>query len=81
MPLEPDRWTTHFGQWVCDVGAADLSSQLCAIGQPVTPSAVYKWMAGVRAPRAGCALAIVRISRGAVTLDDVYGHRREVEGG
>ncbi len=65
------RWKTTFGSWVMDYGVRRLVRGLEAHGQPVTEKAVYHWISGRHAPRGGHALAIVRLSRGRLSLEDV----------
>lgn len=78
MDREPLRWRTHFGQWVADVTPGAICAQLRAAGTPVTPGAVYKWVAAERVPRPDVALQLVEISGGAISLADVYVQRAEV---
>ena len=74
----PWRWETEFGRWVGDVGVPRIVSALARDPDlRVTSDAVYMWLRGV-APRPARAEALVRLSRGRLTLDDIYGHAREV---
>lgn len=75
MIREPARWQTHFGQWVTDIGPTRV-----AIETRVTPSTVYKWVAGERLPRPELALRLVEISHGSISLADVYAHRVQMHG-
>ena len=68
---EPTRWRSCFGEWVSDTGAAHAAHLLAERGLPVTPDAVYKWVAGVRVPRLEAALALVEISGGRLQVTDV----------
>jgi DNA-binding transcriptional regulator YdaS (Cro superfamily) len=56
------------------VGVQRITSELSRAGEPVTPGAVYQWISGQRAPRAGRAVALVRLSAGAIGLGDIYAH-------
>ena len=80
MHREPRRWRTQFGSWVRAYTVPRLTRELQDLGQPVTPNAVYGWLAGRIAPAPARALAIARISEGRVSLVDVYRHREEVRG-
>jgi len=51
---------------------------MAVAGVPVTPGAVYGWLAGRASPRPYHAVTLVRLSRGTLALDDVYSHRLEV---
>jgi hypothetical protein len=55
--------------------------RLEAEGFGVIPQTVYSWVAGIRSPRPPLARAIVRTSGGALTLNDVYGHREQTSRG
>jgi hypothetical protein len=72
---EPARWQTHFGQWV-----TDTSPTRVAHAAGVTPSTVYKWVAGERVPRPEMALRLVELSHGSISLVDVYAHHAQVHG-
>lgn len=72
------RWSTTFGQWVKEVGVMEIVSTL----RPdpdlrVTDKSVYSWVAG-HPPRPARAQALVDMSNGSLTLEDVYGHGREL---
>ena len=69
------RWRTRFGSWVRGYqgGVAQL-----AIDLAVTDHAIYDWISARRAPHPSRAIAMAHLSGGAVSLEDVYGHRREV---
>ncbi|HKQ59271.1 MAG TPA: hypothetical protein VJY35_15520 [Candidatus Eisenbacteria bacterium] len=55
----------------------DLSSR----GVPVTDHAIYMWVAGRRAPRVPAATAMVELSGGTLTFDDIYRHSKLVTNG
>lgn len=78
MHREPRRWRTHFGSWVRAYTVPRLTRELHDLGQPVTPNAVYGWLAGRIAPHPERALAITRISSGVLSLQDIYRHREQV---
>ena len=67
---------TKFEKWVRGFGVAKLAAELRAIGPDAeaTPSAIYQWLYGETEPRSAKATAMVRLSRGAVKLEDVYRH-------
>ena len=79
MQREPHRWQTVFGSWVQSYGVPRLASDLSAVGQPVTTFAVHKWVAGSHSPRPDRAAAMERLSRGSITIGDIYSHRAVVQ--
>jgi hypothetical protein len=81
MQRDPRRWRGNFTSFVGSCTVAAFIHELGAAGEPIGKEAVYSWIAGRTAPRARVAAAIVRISDGKLTLDDLYGHRHEVRGG
>lgn len=78
MQREPRRWRTSFGRWVRAYGAARIASGMQRTGHPVTHWAVYHWMAGSHSPRAEHIAALVRLSRGTISVGDVYRHQEVV---
>ena len=78
MHREPRRWRTYFGSWVRAYTVPRLTRELQTLGHPVTPNAVYEWLAGRVAPHPDRALAIARLSSGQVSLQDIYQHREDV---
>jgi len=80
MMLRPRRrWSTPLGSFVSSYPSDRLVADLAGIGEPVTIAAVYSWVAGRSVPRPTRAIAIVRLSGGRLTLDDVYSHRTAVD--
>jgi hypothetical protein len=77
MKRAAGRWRTTFGSWVGSVGVTRVVIDLRASGHPVTPGAVYHWVAGRAIPTLPLAGALVRLSEGRVSLDDILQHRRE----
>ena len=75
------RWQTPFGRYVSHRRVSWVVGRLEAEGLPVTPFAVYHWVAADTAPRPPFAHALVRISGGALTLKDIYGHREQLSQG
>ena len=73
---EPRRWNTRFASWITRVGVTRLCVDLSRRGQPVTPNAIYQWVAGVTTPRPSRAAAIVELSAGELGMADVYAQRR-----
>jgi hypothetical protein len=69
------RWNTQFGRWVGSYGVTRLCEALSRAGQPVTPHAVYGWVGGRIAPRPQRAIAIARLSGGALGVGEIYGQR------
>lgn len=78
MQRERRRWQTPLGRFVARRGVSWIVQELEAAGPRVTPFAVYHWVAGVSAPRPTFARTLVRISRGALSLNDIYGHREQL---
>ncbi len=81
MQRDPRRWQTPFGRYVARRGVSWVVGRLEAEGLPVTPFAVYHWVAADTAPRPPLARAMVRTSDGALTLGDIYGHREQLSQG
>lgn len=73
------RWDTPFGRWVHETGVSRI---VAALGRDpelsVTAPAVYMWIAGRHAPSPARAIALVRLSRGQITLDAIYEHRTQI---
>lgn len=75
---DPARWTTDFGRWVAEYGVPSIVAALaCDPDLRVTNDAVYQWIKGVE-PRPARARALVRLSRGRLTLEAIYEHCRAV---
>ena len=72
------RWETKFGRWVAEAGVPTI---FAALGRDpdlrVTNNAVYNWLRG-HALRPDRARALVDLSGGSLTLDDIYDHSRRV---
>ncbi len=81
MQRDPRRWQTPFGRYVASRGVSWVVGRLEAEGLGVIPQTVYSWVAGIKSPRPPLARAIVRASGGALTLNDVYGHREQLSQG
>ena len=81
MQRDRRRWQTPFGRYVARRGVSWVVGRLEAEGLPVTPFAVYHWVAADTAPRPPFARAMVRTSDGALTLGDIYGHREQLSQG
>jgi hypothetical protein len=77
-PRRRSRWTTHFGSWIASVTVFKVQEALADTGHPVTEQAVYHWLAGTATPRTAHAVALVRMSEGRISLDDIVRHRTEV---
>src|SRR6267142_1318741 len=74
----PTRWRTRFGSWMDGVTVNGVLSGLEQAGHPVTKCVAYQWLAGRSSPRLPVARALLRLSGGSITLDDILGHRAEV---
>lgn len=70
-----NRWNTRFGRFTARFGVTRLAAELTQHGAPVTPSAVYKWIAGRHAPRPEVMESIASLSRGRVSLQDILSQR------
>ena len=79
MRRDPRRWQTPFGRYIAQRGVPWVVGRLEAEGLPVTPFAVYHWVAADTAPRPAFAHALVRTSGGVLTLNDIYEHREQLE--
>jgi hypothetical protein len=71
----PPRWRTPFGRWLRAFGVARLQSELARRGAPLTKQSLYHWASGRRRPRIQHAVELLRLSKGALTLEDF--HRKE----
>jgi hypothetical protein len=69
------RWSTRFGRWVSTFGVRRLTRALEQGGQPVTTYAVHQWLAGRTFPRPDRIDAIVTLSDGKLTQQDIHQHR------
>jgi len=73
------RWRTRFGRFVAEVGVPEIHKALRNHPDPevrVTKGAIYEWLQGHR-PSPDRARALVELSRGRLSLDAIYSHRRE----
>jgi len=71
------RWESEFGRWVAEYGVSAIVEALANDPQlRVTKHAVYEWLRG-HAPHPDRARALVRLSRGRLTLEAIYQHVRE----
>jgi len=70
------RWKSKFAQFVQGYGVEKLAKRL-----DVRPSAIYHWIRGATTPRPAHAAVIQHLARERgykLTMDDIYGHSREV---
>lgn len=72
------RWSTTFGCWVRSYGVRRLSTSLSSQKLPVSVSGVHEWLAGRSTPRLQTAVAIERLSDGAVRVEDICVHVERV---
>jgi len=70
------RWTSGFARWVGSYGVTRLTGDLGRLGQPVTTHAVYDWVSGRRVPEPARALALCKLSRGMLSLEQIYAQRK-----
>jgi hypothetical protein len=68
------RWGTKFGAWVSRFTVTRITNELNARGVGVQDKTVYSWVSATRFPRPPHAVALVTMSGGAISLDDVYRH-------
>ena len=71
MERQARRWNTRFGRWVSSIGVETLSERLNQRGYPLTGNAIYHWISGRRQPRLYHAIALVQLSHGSLTLQDI----------
>ena len=72
------RRETQFGRWVVEFGIPRIVAELRKDPDlRITEHAVYDWLSGRRAPRPSRAAALVRISRGRLSLETIYRHPYE----
>jgi hypothetical protein len=70
------RWESKFGRFIRSYGVEPLALEL-----DVTSPAIYHWIRGASIPRPAYAEVIQRLARDRgfmLTMDDIYGHRRNV---
>jgi hypothetical protein len=70
------RPETRLSRWIERRGASNVARGLSSIGVAVTPRAVYSWMYGQARPRPTHAGALVRLSRGELSLEQIYAPAR-----
>ena len=73
------RWNTRFGRWISSIGVERLAERLTRQGHPVTPAAVYGWLAARTQPRFGHLVALIRLGQGRLTLQDINQHATRLE--
>ncbi len=71
MERQIRRWNTGFGRWVSSIGVASPAERLNRRGYPLTRNAIYHWVSGRRQPRLDHAIAMVQLSQGSLTLQDI----------
>lgn len=70
---------TKFGAWVATYGVMALVHALREHGHDITDSAIYYWLRGETVPRPRAAYELVLLSKGDLTLDDIYSHQRSMK--
>jgi hypothetical protein len=78
MQRDPRRWQTPFGRHIARRGVPWVVGRLEAEGIGVIPQTVYPWVAAIKSPRPSPARTLVRTSGGALTWNDIYGHREQL---
>lgn len=78
-PRSQARWKTRFGSWVSRTSVPKIVAELGRDPDlAVTPKGVYSWLAGRNRPSPRRAEALEAMSRGEISLQDIYGHQREM---
>lgn len=76
---ETRRWRTRFGKWISNMTVSAIVAELNRSPDTAcTPQTVYAWLNG-RAPRPERARALVQLSGGEISLDDIYSQRDQVD--
>jgi hypothetical protein len=65
---------TKFAAWVMQYGVADLVYEMKRRGHSLTTQAVYQWLWGTTEPVNAKQRDLVRISNGAIRLEDIHDH-------
>jgi len=74
----PTRWQTKFGRWVAEFTVPAIVENLAHDPDlRITNQAVYEWLQG-HAPQPARAIALVKMSRGRLTLEDIYHHPKQI---
>jgi hypothetical protein len=73
-----ERWRTPLGRFVGEFGVARLTAAFAARGDPISGRLAYAWLAGAVMPRPERALALVALSRGRLTMAEVFGQRAAI---
>ena len=71
MERQTRYWNTRFGRWVSSIGVETLTARLARRGYPLTRKAIYHWISGRRQPRFDHAVALIQLSQGKLTMQDV----------
>ena len=66
--------TTKFATWVMGYGVANLVEEMKRRGHSLTTQAVYQWLWGKTEPVNAKQRDLVRISNGAIRLEDIHDH-------
>jgi len=73
------RWETDFGRWVADYGPSEIVERFREDPElRITQHAVYEWLRG-HVPRVERAMALVELSAGHLTLEQIYAHGNQVK--
>lgn len=72
------RWITPFGKFVNQLTVRGLLRAMHQRGYPISAYAIYHWLDGSTCPRVEHAIAMVKISQGSISLDDIYSQRERV---
>lgn len=66
--------STKFGAWVVCFTVPQLSREMLKRGHEISVSGIYYWLRGDTVPRPDKAQALVAISAGMLTMEDIYSH-------
>ena len=73
------RWETTFGKFVRKHSVQRLVFELRSQGFSVTTTAIYYWLRpGGPNPKPKHAKAIVDLSNGELTMEDIYSHQQQI---
>jgi len=71
---DPRRRRTRFGRFIDGVGVGRLAQELEGLGVGVSRHALYGWLSGRIRPRPEAAMALRRLSKGELEIEDIYRH-------
>lgn len=79
FPRNDRRWATPFGRWVARTGVSRIVEGLSSDPETrITRGTVYQWLQG-HGPHPSRALALVSLSRGRLSLEEILKHRIQIQ--